>query len=301
MSDLEKKRILIVEDDAHLIEMMRGYFEFYAEYEIHAAMKGEEGLARAREIQPDLVLQDIRLPDIDGFEVVRRLRGGGRRTEKIPVIFLTERQERRDRLMGLELGAVDYITKPFDMQELRLRMRNVLRRAGYKSLVNAVTNLPEGEPVRERLLEMLRGEDWGLVLAGLRGLHHFRDRYGFVASDDVARAAGIMVASAARRAGQPEVFVGHLDTADFILVTTADCAADMAAQVEEYLAAAVPQFYPAVDREKWRQKKDPDQLAYQMTVLTARDGACRSLDDLRTRLHGHQPPTPDSQLPTAIP
>lgn len=285
MTDTPKKRILIVEDDAHLVEMLRGYFEFFSEYEVHAAMKGEEGVARAHELQPDLILQDIRLPDIDGFEVVRRLRAGGRRTEHIPVIFLTERQERKDRLEGLELGAVDYLTKPFDMQELRLRVRNVLRRSGYKSMVNAITNLPEGEPVRERLQRMLQEEDdWGLVLAGLRGLHHFRDRYGFVASDDVARATGIMLSNTLRRAEGSEAFIGHLDLSDFLTITTAERASRLARDFEEQLAAALPQFYPAIEREQWSPTVSPERLAYQITVLTARDGDFRTIDDLRAKL-----------------
>ncbi len=291
--------ILVIDDDDLVLRTVQRALKLYGHH-VMVARGGAEGMQLARRHRPDLIVLDVVMPGLNGYQVCRQIRQDPM-LEDLPILFLTAKGKVEDRIEGFKAGGDDYLAKPFDMQELRLRMRNVLRRAGYKSLVNAVTNLPEGEPVRERLLEMLRGEDWGLVLAGLRGLHHFRDRYGFVASDDVARATGIMVASAARRAGQPEVFVGHLDTADFILVTTADCAADMAAQVEEYLAAAVPQFYPAVDREKWRQKKDPDQLAYQMTVLTARDGACRSLDDLRTRLHGHQPPTPDSQLPTANP
>ncbi len=103
--------------------------------------------------RPDLTILDIRLPDIDGYEVARRLRSN-RRTEDIPIIFLTEKRNRVDRLQGLEIGADDYITKPFDIQELRLRVRNALRRSSHGALNNPVTNLPEGGLVDERLREL---------------------------------------------------------------------------------------------------------------------------------------------------
>ena len=91
------------------------------------------------------MILDIRLPDIDGFEVARRLRGN-RKTREIPIIFLTEKRERGDRLKGLELQADDYITKPFDIQELRLRVRNALQRSRQGSLTNPVTGLAGRQP-----------------------------------------------------------------------------------------------------------------------------------------------------------
>ncbi|RMF35375.1 MAG: DNA-binding response regulator, partial [Chloroflexi bacterium] len=118
----EVQRILVVEDDVDTAEMLTAYFEAQG-YEVLSAAWGEDALRMTQEVVPDLVVLDIRLPDIDGYEVCRRLRSH-RRTEHIPIIFLTERRERIDRLTGLELGAVDYITKPFDIQELRLRVRN---------------------------------------------------------------------------------------------------------------------------------------------------------------------------------
>lgn len=283
MSD-DKKRILIIEDDANLITMLDDYFKLYGEYEIIAATSGEEGISMAGQVNPDLILQDIRLPDIDGFEVCRRLRTGGRNTEHIPLIFLTEKQERKDRLAGLELGAVDYITKPFDMQELRLRVRNVLNRTSFKSLVNAITSLPEGEIVKENLVQMLEQKDWGIVLAGLRGLYKFRDQYGFVASDDVARATGIMLSGTLRAMAGPEAFIGHLDAADFVAIVNADQAAALAERYELQLATALPQFYPAIEREEPTSLHDPNRLTYHVTPLTAKDGSFESFDDVRQAL-----------------
>jgi len=138
----EKQSILIVEDDLDLAEMLNAYFRVQG-YDVLTAAWGEDAVRISQENTPDIVLLDIRLPDIDGYEVCRRMRTQ-RRTENLPIIFLTERRDRIDKLQGLELGVVDYITKPFDIQELRLRVRNALRRASLESLVNPVTGLPEG-------------------------------------------------------------------------------------------------------------------------------------------------------------
>ncbi|MDK1029134.1 MAG: response regulator [Anaerolineae bacterium] len=87
--------------------------------------------------KPDIVVLDIRLPDIDGFEVAQPLRTD-RRTQNIPIICLTEKRNLPDRLLGLELSADDYVTKPFDVQELRLRVRNSIRRSRQGTLNNLV-------------------------------------------------------------------------------------------------------------------------------------------------------------------
>ena len=112
-----KPKILIVEDDLDVAEMLNAYFRVQG-YEVIAVNWGEDGVRACQTENPDLVILDIRLPDIDGYEVARRLRDD-RRTKEVPIIFLTEKRERADRLQGLELGADDYITKPYDVQELR--------------------------------------------------------------------------------------------------------------------------------------------------------------------------------------
>ncbi|HMD81680.1 MAG TPA: response regulator transcription factor, partial [Anaerolineales bacterium] len=148
-----KSKILIVEDDLDVAEMLNAYFRVQG-YEVFTVNWGEDGVRAAQTVLPDLLILDIRLPDIDGYEVARRVRSD-RRTHEIPIIFLTEKRERIDRLQGFEVGADDYITKPFDVQELRLRVRNALKRMSQGSLTNPVSGLPEGPLVEERLSEVI--------------------------------------------------------------------------------------------------------------------------------------------------
>lgn len=118
------KKILIVEDDAALGRVLRDNFVFDG-FEVECVADGNEAIGRARAFGPDLVILDVMLPGRDGFELVGLLRHGG----QTPVIMLTARSEKADKLRGLDLGADDYVTKPFDLEELLARVRAVLRRA----------------------------------------------------------------------------------------------------------------------------------------------------------------------------
>jgi DNA-binding response OmpR family regulator len=160
-----KHTLLIVEDDLDTSEMLRVYFEAQG-YRVITAGGGQEALEKCRMEPPDLILLDVRLPDIDGFEVGRHLQGDIR-TSRLPVIFVTERRERDDRIAGLKLGAIDYITKPFDVQELRLRVRNALRRAGSQN--NPITGLPGEKVTIDRLSLMLEREIWTVLAINIYG------------------------------------------------------------------------------------------------------------------------------------
>ena len=118
------KKILVVDDEPNIVDILR--FNLQREgYEVLAAYDGQEGLDKARSEGPDLILLDVMLPEKDGFQVCEELRKTDRLT---PIIMLTAREEERDRVMGLELGADDYVVKPFSVRELLARVRTNIRR-----------------------------------------------------------------------------------------------------------------------------------------------------------------------------
>lgn len=120
----QKKRVLIVEDEKNIVDIIR--FNMDREgYDVLEAYDGETGLALARAEKPDLILLDVMLPKMIGFDVCRTLREDG---DNVPVIILTAREEEEDKVLGLEIGADDYITKPFSMRELIARVRANIRR-----------------------------------------------------------------------------------------------------------------------------------------------------------------------------
>jgi DNA-binding response OmpR family regulator len=271
-------KIFIVEDDLDLSEMLSAYFRVQG-YDVATAARGEDAVEAISNNLPDVAVLDIRLPDIDGYEVCRRLRRT-RRTQHLPVIFLTEKRDRDDKLAGLELGAVDYITKPFDIQELRLRIRNALRRAQLNTLQNPVTGLPEGLLVRERLEQMLRQPEWGVVTAGIHGLNKFRDKFGFVAADDVSRAVTLMITNAVQESGAAEDFVGHTDSGDFIIITAVDRADKLAERCLVRLQPSVQYFYPALDRQRLHELPESDRLSVRVSALSSKEGHVANLEAL---------------------
>jgi len=133
---MAKRSVLIIDDESDLIELVRYNLEKEG-FEVRGALDGETGLAMAKRVMPDAVIVDLMLPGIDGLEVCRALRGHGR-TARIPVIMLTAKTEEPDRVVGLELGADDYVTKPFSPRELVARVRAVLRRSSGQWEVPAV-------------------------------------------------------------------------------------------------------------------------------------------------------------------
>jgi DNA-binding response OmpR family regulator len=122
----DKHTILVVEDDFDVSNMLRIYFEA-KDYEVIIAPRGEKALQECQKALPNVVLLDIILPDIDGYQVCQRLKSD-QRTSNVPIIFLTQKDERADRIAGLGMGADDYITKPFDVAELEASVERLIAR-----------------------------------------------------------------------------------------------------------------------------------------------------------------------------
>lgn len=275
-----KSKILIVEDDLDVAEMLNAYFRVQG-YEVFTVNWGEDGVRAAQTVLPDLMILDIRLPDIDGYEVARRVRTD-RRTHEIPIIFLTEKRERIDRLQGFEVGADDYITKPFDVQELRLRVRNALKRMSQGSLTNPVSGLPEGPLVEERLSEVIHKSGWALLHISINHLDAFREAYGFVASDDVLRAISLMIHNTMKETGSTEDFLGHLSPTDFAVVVSPSNLEPFQERIRSRLEQSLDYFYPIKDREQ--ASKRQDRLAIQISEVPSVYGRYTSVDQLKKEL-----------------
>lgn len=275
-----KSKILIVEDDLDVAEMLNAYFRVQG-YEVFTVNWGEDGVRAAQTILPDLMILDIRLPDIDGYEVARRVRTD-RRTNEIPIIFLTEKRERVDRLQGFEVGADDYITKPFDVQELRLRVRNALKRVSQGSLTNPVSGLPEGPLVEERLSEVIHKSGWSLLHIAISHLEAFREAYGFVASDDVLRAISLMIHNTIRETGSTDDFIGHISPTDFVVVVSPNNMPPFQERIRSRLEQSLDYFYPIKDREN--ASKRSDRLAIQINEVPSVYGRYTSVEQLKKEL-----------------
>jgi DNA-binding response OmpR family regulator len=275
MSD--KAHLLIVEDDPDLSEMLEAFFRAN-DYDVSTAAWGRDALAISRQQPLSLVMLDIRLPDINGYEVCRQLRGQ-RRTQDVPILFLTEKRDRVDKLQGLELGVVDYITKPFDIQELRLRVRNAIHRARHAARYNPVTDLPEVCVLDERLNQLvLSDEAWALLRLSIHGLDTLRDRNGFVAADEMMRAVAWMVKSIVREYGGDADVMCHLSPDTLVVVTTVDQISAIRSRIETRVRLSLAHLTSPHDGE------DGDRLALDTRVVDHTSGAFADADALKARL-----------------
>ena len=242
--------LLIVEDDLDIADMLKAYFHVQG-YEVSTVHFGEDGVKACVETPPDLVILDIRLPDIDGFEVARQLKAN-RKTQDIPVIFLTEKRQREDRLQGLSLSADDYVTKPFDIQELRLRVRNTLLRHQRGHLMNAITGLPERQLMTEEIEKRLILGDFMLAMVTIKNLQAFRDVYGFIASDDLLRAIVIMLREGLTHAAGEHTYLAQLDAETFVLIYPILDDQSMLDRIQNRVMKSFDYFYNERDREAGR-------------------------------------------------
>jgi diguanylate cyclase (GGDEF)-like protein len=245
---MNKGRLLIVEDDFDISNMLRIYFDSQG-FESVVATRGVEALELCQSSLPNLVILDIVLPDIDGYEVCRQLRGN-MRTSHIPIIFLTQKDERSSEIAGLELGADDYITKPFDLQLLLLRVEGALRRAGWLSLTSPVTGLPSSKLIEEQLRSIMRRRDWSVLLIGINHLGDFNDMYGFVAGDDVLRFTAMLINDVVNQLGTGSDFVGHIGGDDFLIISTPEASPQIEDRLVQRFNQEVETFYSFKDRER---------------------------------------------------
>ncbi len=245
---MSKARLLIVEDDVDIANMLRLFFKSQG-YDVDVAMRGSEALEKTRQGLPHLLVLDIMLPDIDGYEVCRALRTNIR-TSHIPILFLTQKDERSDKLKGLELGADDYITKPFDIEELKLRVQNALARAERESLTDPQSGLPSGRLIEDQLRKVIRQPDWAFMDIRINYFDAFRDVYGLIAANDVVRFTAMLLSEVVDTVGTPNDFIGHAGGDNFVIFTASQVAPRLKEALKQRFAEAVLSHYNFIDRQQ---------------------------------------------------
>jgi diguanylate cyclase (GGDEF)-like protein len=283
---MSKARILVVEDDLDIANMLRIYFTGQG-YDVSLASRGADALELTRQTIPNLIVLDIMLPDIDGYAVCRQLRTGVR-TKHIPIIFLTQRDERSDRIAGLELGADDYITKPFDIEELRLRVSNAIARAQRESLTDPRTGLPASRMIEEQLRLLSRRADWALLDCNIDHFDPYREVYGFLAADEVLRTTAMLLTEWVEGHGSDDDFIGYAGGESFYVITSDEQAPAVIERLKEAFEERSKTFYTETDRDRgyllFDRHTEHDRQAPFMTLsvglLTDQDGPFADVDSL---------------------
>ncbi|MFQ3535398.1 MAG: response regulator [Aggregatilineales bacterium] len=246
---MSKGRILVVEDDFDISNMLRIYFTGQG-YDVQVAPRGGDALTLTRKQLPQLIVLDIMLPDMDGYAVCRELRQTTR-TSHIPIIFLTQRDERSDRIAGLELGADDYITKPFDIEELKLRVKNAIERVDREKSMDPRSNLPSSRLIEEQLRDLMRTTDtWYYMDIKINHFDAFQEVYGVLASTEVLRFVALLLGEVTDELGTPDDFIGHAGNDNFVLITYSSRATALKDRLIERFNDDVKQHYTFIDRER---------------------------------------------------
>lgn len=241
--------ILVVDDDPDIARFVEVNLRS-AGYDVSVASDGEEALDKAATLRPDLVLLDVMMPRIDGFEVAQRLRRNPQ-TSNTSIIMLTAKALSTDKVLGLTAGADDYIIKPFDPIELLARVKGTLRRAKEMRNLSPLTGLPGNIRIQEEIERMVRDDrPFAVLYSDLDNFKAYNDQKGFVRGDRLIQTTARIIQDAVVEFAGSDGFVGHVGGDDFVAVAPPEIAEDVAKRIVERFDAEIHEFYEKSDLDQ---------------------------------------------------
>ena len=265
---MRKERILVVDDEPDIRDVLRLTLEAEG-YEVFEAADGEEAITQVQKLSPQLILLDYKLPRLEGPQVCHRLKKDIL-LQHLPIIMLTSKGEITDKLEGINAGADDYLTKPFDPTELLARVRMVLRRTARALDANPLTKLPGNVSILEELQTRIEGgKPIAVCYIDLDQFKAFNDTYGFERGDEVIRTTARILLVAMRERGTPEDFLGHIGGDDFVMITQPHTVEAICKKIVSEVSDTAPGFYNEEDRKRgYIEAKDRDGRPRLFPLLT---------------------------------
>jgi diguanylate cyclase (GGDEF)-like protein len=242
-------RILIVDDEPAIVELLEEHLQSEG-YETEHAFSGVEALVRLEKSAPDLVILDLMLPGMDGYEVCRLMQADAR-LNHVPVIMLTARSAVPNKVMGYQRGADDYMVKPFDPDELSVRVRAQLHHL-YHDTVSELTGLPGPEVVEKQIMEVTgqQAEPWAIIYIDIENFTAYNESYSFIEGDDMINMAAHALDQAVKEEGKPGDFIGHMGGDQFVIVTQPQRVEQLTTAATRLFEEATSDFYSPTDREQ---------------------------------------------------
>jgi diguanylate cyclase (GGDEF)-like protein len=242
-------RIMVVEDEPDLRLILKRQLEKEG-YEVFTAEDGLRALELLATESIDLALLDIMMPRMDGLEVMRRMRENYR-TAVIPVILLTARSDHHDKLLGLTEGATDYLTKPYEHDELAARVKNTLELSRRQRSASPLTGLPGNQTIQEETLRTItRRAPFASLYIDLDNFKSYNDYYGYQRGDEVICRTSAILCDTLDEMCAGKGFVGHVGGDDFVVLTTVEAGLPLARTVVARFDAMIPALYDEADRRR---------------------------------------------------
>lgn len=250
MQNSEPNKVLVIDDDKFMVRVISDCLKQEG-YEVYGANDFIASMDLIYSVTPDIILLDVVLPKMNGYEVCRLLRNDTR-TSHLPIIMLTSRDQVEDKVAGLNAGADDYITKPFDNLELVARVKTHLRRAKQEKSFNPLTGLPGNilieDEIKRRVSDNTR--KFAVLYIDLDNFKAFNDVYGFLKGDEVIKFVAQVIEKNVKSLGNPDDFIGHIGGDDYIALTTPDKIDDICEAIISQFDSSIPLFYSAKDRRQ---------------------------------------------------
>src|SRR5918999_1988282 len=241
--------ILVVDDDPDIARFVEVNLRS-AGYDVSVAGDGQEALDRAADLRPDLVLLDVMMPRLDGFEVAQRLRKNPQ-TANTSIIMLTAKALSSDKVTGLQSGADDYIIKPFDPIELLARVKGTLRRAKEMRNLSPLTGLPGNIRIQDEIERQVReAREFAVLYCDLDNFKAYNDQKGFVRGDRLIQATARIIQDAVAEFAGSDGFVGHVGGDDFVAVVPPETAEDICKRIVARFDGDIHEFYEREDIQR---------------------------------------------------
>lgn len=244
-----RELVLVADDDEDIVRFVEVNLRLEG-YEVHTVSDGAQALEAALELTPDLILLDVMMPKLDGFEVCQRLRSDSR-TKHTSVIMLTAKSLSADKVVGLTAGADDYMIKPFDPIELIARVKSALRRSREMRGVNPLTRLPGNIEVQEQVSKRVaEGRPFALLYIDLDNFKAYNDHYGFLKGDEVIKLLAACAGEAMDATAGAGAFLGHIGGDDFVAIVDLEAAEHTAIDLIRRWDESIRSLYAPEDDER---------------------------------------------------
>lgn len=244
-----KNKILIIDDEVLIVEFVEKYLKSKG-FDTSTAFSGKEGLAKAKKELPDLTLLDVRMPEINGLTICKQLRED-RLTHSLPVIMLSAKISYEDKLNGIKAGADDYITKPFDLQELLVRIKRILCYTSIKKESNPLTGLPGKTSIEYELNRKInKNLKYAVCYLGLNNFKSYNEKYGYEKGDNIICQLAKIINKSISRKGNFDDFVSHIGGDKFVILTTSQKADDICSSIIKDFNESISSFYAPEDKKQ---------------------------------------------------